>query len=148
MKKSRYQKKSAKLKKHSSLLSRGSVAILLGVTLAVSFVVISVAFVGSSKRVVASTNPQEAKKRYKATRALMVDEQTGQLRMPTRQEIDETLASLATLSKRPTDGLLQTSAATTRWLLISRAVMAESCWRDQLPMAPGKLNAFSRLRKA
>lgn len=110
MKKSR-QKKSAKLKKHSSLLSRGSVAILLGVTLVLSLTVIFAGFVGSSKGVAASSNPQVDNKRYKATRALVIDRQTGQLRMPTSEEIDEALASLATLSKRPTDGLVQTAAA-------------------------------------
>jgi hypothetical protein len=51
------------------------------------------------------------KKRYKATRPLVVDRQTGELRIPTRQEIDDALESLATLSKHPSEGLQQTSVA-------------------------------------
>jgi hypothetical protein len=112
VKKSRSMKKSAKLKKDSRHLSRATLAILLGVIAAISVIVIALAGAGSSDGVAASTNPkpaQKTQKRYKATRPTVVDEQTGQLRMPTRQEIDEMVASLATLAKRPTEGLQQTA---------------------------------------
>jgi hypothetical protein len=49
-------------------------------------------------------------KRYKATRPLVVDRQTGQARLPNQEEIDETVASLSVLANRPED-LPQTSAA-------------------------------------
>jgi hypothetical protein len=115
MKKSRSVKKPAKFKKNSAHLSRATVVILLGVITAISVLVISLAGGGSSNGVAASTNPKPAQvtqKRYKATRPIVVDEQTGQLRMPTKKEIDEVVASLATLAKRPTEGLQQTALQT------------------------------------
>ena len=112
MKRSRSVKKPAKTKKFSAHVSRTTLMILLGVITIVSVLVISLTSAGSSKGVVASTNPQPApvvQKRYKPTRAFVVDQKTGQLRMPTRQEVDETVASLATLAKRPTEGLRQSA---------------------------------------
>jgi hypothetical protein len=44
-----------------------------------------------------------AQKRYKATREIVVDKQTGQRRMPTQEEIDQTVANLSELAKRPED---------------------------------------------
>ena len=88
--------------------------ILLGVIAAISVVVLTLAGAGSSNGVAASTNPTltpATQKRFKATRPIVVDRQTGQLRMPTKQEIDEVVGNLATLAKRPTEGLQQTSAA-------------------------------------
>lgn len=57
----------------------------------------------------ASTAPVQAKK-YKATRPLVLDKQTGQVRMPTQQEVDETVATLLTLTKQQSDGLPQSTA--------------------------------------
>ena len=114
MKKSRYVKKPAEFKKSSAHLSRAALVILLGVISAISVVVISLAVAGSSNGVAASMNPAHAqvnKKRYKATRPLVVDQQTGQLRMPTKQEINESLQNLATLAKRESEGLQQSSVA-------------------------------------
>ena len=115
MKRSRSMKKPAKFKKNSTHVSKATWVILLGVITAVSVLVISLAGAGSSKGVAASTNTKPTpapQKRYKATRPIIVDQQTGELRMPTRQEIDQTVASLATLAKRPTEGLQQTALQT------------------------------------
>ena len=38
---------------------------------------------------------QSKQKKYKATRAFVVDQQTGETRMPTQQEVDEVVANLA-----------------------------------------------------
>ena len=114
MKRSRSIKKSVKSKKISSRISRMTLAILLGVVAAISVVVIALAGAGSSDGVAASTNPkpaQKAPKRYKPTRAIILDQQTGEVRMPTQQEVDQIVASLATLAKRPTEGLQQTTLA-------------------------------------
>jgi hypothetical protein len=46
--------------------------------------------------------------RYKATRRIVVDKQTRQLRMPTTQEVDQLVQNLATLTKRSSEGLPQT----------------------------------------
>ena len=112
MKKSRSVKKSAKFKKSSGRVSRATLAILLGVIAAISVVVIALAGAGSSDGVAASTNPKKAQKiqkRYKATRPTVVDQQTGQLRMPTAQEIDEVVANLTTMANRSSEGLQQST---------------------------------------
>jgi hypothetical protein len=114
MKKSRSVKKPTSFKKNSAHLSRTALVILLGVIAAISVVVISLTGVGSSTGVAAATNSkptQAIQKRYKATRAIVVDQQTGQLRMPTKKEISEVVESLATLAKRSSEGLQQTSLA-------------------------------------
>ena len=42
-----------------------------------------------------------AQKRYKATRAIVVDKQNGQRRMPNQEEIDQVVSSLSELANRP-----------------------------------------------
>jgi hypothetical protein len=44
-----------------------------------------------------------APKKYKATRAFVVDKQTGAVRMPTQVEVDEVVASLAALGQKSDD---------------------------------------------
>jgi hypothetical protein len=64
--------------------------------------------------VAASQAPEAAprnQRRYRATRRLVVDRQTGQARMPTTEEVDELVANLTTLTKRADGDLPQTSAA-------------------------------------
>ena len=114
MKKSRSVKKPAKFRKNSPHLSRAALVVLLGVIAAISVVVLSLAGAGSSNGVAASSNPTltpATQKRYKATRPIVVDRQTGQLRVPTKQEMDEVIDNLATLAKRPAEGLQQMSVA-------------------------------------
>jgi hypothetical protein len=53
---------------------------------------------------------QSKQKKYKATRAFVVDQQTGETRMPTQQEIDEVVANLSALGQRPDDALQQSSS--------------------------------------
>jgi hypothetical protein len=50
-------------------------------------------------------------KRYKATRAIAVDKQSGQARMPTQEEVEAVVADLWALAQRPDgDGQESTSA--------------------------------------
>jgi len=56
------------------------------------------------------TKSSNAQKRYKATRAIVVDNQTGQSRMPTQEEVDEVVSNLAQLANRP-DNLPATEGA-------------------------------------
>jgi hypothetical protein len=112
MKKSRSIKRPAKHKQNSARLSKTTLAILFGVIAAISVTVISLAAAGSSNPVAASAKLSQAtEKRYKATRPIVVDQQTGRLRMPTKQEVNEVLGNLATLAKRESEGLQQTSLA-------------------------------------
>lgn len=69
-------------------------AIVLGLIAAVSAVV----FLTGTK---SSNASPAAQKRYKATREIVVDKQTGQRRMPTQAEVDEVVANLSQLANRP-----------------------------------------------
>ena len=114
MKKSRCVKKLSKSKKDSGHLSRVALTVLLGVAAAIATAVISLGGPGLSNGVSASIDPtrsQVTQKRYKPTRDYVVDRQTGQRRMPTKQEISEVVEDLATLSNRSTEGLRQISLA-------------------------------------
>lgn len=42
-------------------------------------------------------------KKYKGTRAIVVDATTGQLRLPTQQEVDQAVQSISTLVPRPVE---------------------------------------------
>jgi hypothetical protein len=52
----------------------------------------------------------QSQRRYKATRRFVVDRETGQLRMPTAEEVTQLVDSLTTLTKRNAEGLQQTVA--------------------------------------
>jgi hypothetical protein len=62
---------------------------------AVIAVVAAVAFLTGTK----SSNASE--KKYKATREIVIDKETGQRRMPTQEEIDEVVVNLSQLANRP-----------------------------------------------
>ena len=90
-------------KRLSKGLPRTIIAILVAVIAIVSITVLSLGRFNSSNRVQAST-AMPNQKRYKATRPIVVDQQTGQARMPNQQEIDETVATLSVLAQ-PAGGL-------------------------------------------
>jgi len=113
MKKTHSMKERARFDKNSNPLSRALVMILFGAITTLLSVTLLPIGGNSTKGVSASTNPttpQGTNKRYKATSPIVVDRQTGRLRMPTREETDELVQTLSTLAKRP-EGLPQTSAA-------------------------------------
>jgi len=114
MKKKRSVRGRARLEKNSTPLSRAALVILIGAIATLASVVILPLGANSTNGVSASTDPastQVSQKRYKATRPTIVDRQTGQLRMATKQEIEEQVQSLSTLAKSPSEGLQQTSLA-------------------------------------
>jgi hypothetical protein len=71
--------------------ARFKIFILVTVVAAISLVV----FLSNSK----SSNA--APKKFKATRAIVVDKQSGQRRMPNQEEIDEVVGNLSQLANRP-----------------------------------------------
>ena len=79
------------LKKGRAGFSGVKIVILLGVVAVVSAMV----FLTGTK----SSNASP--KKYKATREIVVDQQSGQRRMPTQEEIDEVVTNLSTLANRP-----------------------------------------------
>ena len=52
-----------------------------------------------------------APKKFRATRAFVVDKQTGAVRMPTPAEVDEVVTTLTTLGQQPSEGLAQATDA-------------------------------------
>lgn len=76
------------------------IAILITLVAAVSLVI----FLSGAK----SSNA--AQKRFKATRAIVIDKQTGQRRMPNQEEIDQTVSNLSQLANRP-ENLPETQGA-------------------------------------
>jgi hypothetical protein len=97
-------KKSLKLGRAGS--PKTKIVILL-VAIAVISITVFLTGTKSSNSVYASPINQ---KRYKATRPIVVDRQTGQRRVPNQQEVDEVVASLQVLANRP-ENLPQTSLA-------------------------------------
>lgn len=86
--------------------SKTASMILLAAIAAVVFAAVSIIGADPSNGVEASANPAmipPTQKRFKATRPFVLDKQSKQLRMPTQQEIDETVENLATLAKRSED---------------------------------------------
>jgi hypothetical protein len=51
----------------------------------------------------AAQSPQAKAKQYKGTRAIIVDSATGQLRLPTQQEVDQAVKSISSLVPRPVE---------------------------------------------
>jgi len=82
--------------KSHSRFSKAVIAILILVGAIVSIVAFSMANRSSS-----SVHAQGKQKKYKATRPIAVDKQTGKPRMPNEEEIDQVVANLATLASRP-----------------------------------------------
>jgi len=82
------------------VFSRTVIAVVVVAIAAVSITVLSIGLSDSSNSVQASSKVTN-QKRYKATRAIVVDPQTGELRLPNQKEIDQTIASLKVLANRP-----------------------------------------------
>ena len=93
----------------SKAFPRTIIAILVGAVAIVSFAILSLGTTNSSNSVQASTTMPN-QRRYKGTRPLVVDRQTGQQRLPNQQEVDEAVASLSVLANRP-ENLPQAPAA-------------------------------------
>jgi hypothetical protein len=100
MAKFRLGKKSSR---KGAAFSRTVIAIAIGVIALASIVVFSM---GSKS----SVSVYASQKRYKGTRPIVVDQQTGQRRLPNQAEIDEVVANLSQLASRPED-LSQTQIA-------------------------------------
>lgn len=88
--------KSSKARRSPRQRLAGVSGIKLVMLLAVIAVVGAVVFLTDTKS--SSASP----KKYKATREI-VDQQTGQRRMPTQVEIDEVVSNLSQLANRPED---------------------------------------------
>ena len=85
---------SRKARRSPSKGRAGSPAIKFAILFTVIIAVAAVVFLTSTK----SSNAQ---KKFKATRPFVVDNQNGQPRMPTEEEINQVVSNLAELANRP-----------------------------------------------
>jgi hypothetical protein len=78
--------------------------------MAIATVALALASLTAGTSVSAQAAPGQAKK-FKATRAFVVDKQSGDVRLPTQEEIDQIVQNLSTLGQRPDGSLPQSAAA-------------------------------------
>lgn len=104
MKKSHFDEVSSKNEKNKIHFSKLTSFLILGAVLIALVGIGTLVFSGSSKTVEASQTKQD-KKKYIATKEIVVDQATGQLRKPNEKELKELVDSLKTLTKRSAENL-------------------------------------------
>ena len=87
--------------------SKSRLAILV---MAIATVALALASLTAGTSVSAQAAQGKAKK-FRATRAIVVDQQSGDVRMPTEEEVDQIVQNLSTLGQRPDNSLPQSAAA-------------------------------------
>ena len=104
MKKSRLGKRTASKRRVSG---KSRLAILATAVAALALAIVSL----TAGAEVSAQSAQGKAKKFKATRAFVVDKQSGEVRLPTQAEVDEIVQNLTTLGQRPTDNLQQSTAS-------------------------------------
>ena len=84
--------------------------ILFGVGAAITVAIVSFTNPATSTTVSAQASAPGQVKKYKATRPLVADAQTGAVRMPTQEEVDQAVGSLSSLTKSVGDSPTLVSA--------------------------------------
>ncbi len=79
------------------------------VGICVAFVVLAVAVVATIA--LPRKSSQASQKKYKATKAIILDQATGALRKPTPEEVDTMVRQISSLTNRSTRGLTATRSA-------------------------------------
>lgn len=85
--------------------------IVLGAFVAALIGVGTLVFFKTSTTVTAASQSQKGDKKFKATKKIVVDKQTGELRKPTDEETTKLVADLVELTKRPAENLESSSLA-------------------------------------
>jgi hypothetical protein len=99
-------------KKNKKGFSKLSSLIILGV---ITGAIIGIGYFTSSQSstvVVSAAEPQptpKGNKKFIATRKIIVDKDTNELRKPTQEEVNKIVIEMETLTKRPTENLQTTS---------------------------------------
>ena len=82
----------------------------LGMLVGLSLTIVTLTPGAALDAITQSPPAQAAKsKSYRATRAFVIDKDSGKARMPTQQEVDDVIANLSALGQRPTETLQQAS---------------------------------------
>lgn len=116
------RKKNANSTASSSKRPRAIVIAGLAMMLATALMAVATARVNaaawSGGTTAADQGPQNApgqQKKYKATRPIVKDPQTGEVRLPTPEELQQTIESLASLTHRDLTAAAATPTAVTGW---------------------------------
>ena len=104
MRKSRLVKKTASKRRFSG---KSRLAILATAVAALALAIVSL----TAGTEVSAQSAQGKARKFKATRAFVVDKQSGEVRLPTQAEVDEIVQSLTALGQRPADDLQQSTAS-------------------------------------
>ena len=75
----------------------------------IAFVVLAIAVIATIA--LPRKSSQAAPKKYRATKEIILDKDTGTLRKPTQQETDDMVAQISALANRSTDGLATKTSA-------------------------------------
>jgi cytoskeletal protein RodZ len=112
MKKKRFGKESLNPEKSKKGFSNLTSLVVLGVVIVALAGLGILVFSKSSNTVTAQTkNESPEKKKYIATKNIVVDKDTGQVRKPTDSELKELVDSLAVLTKRSDENLTSSAVA-------------------------------------
>ena len=105
MKKSRSTKKAAPGGR--TLLSGSRLGMLAAAVATLALVIVSV----TAGTAVSAQSAQGKARKFKATRAFVVDKQSGDVRLPTQEEVDQVVLELTTYGQKPAESIAPTTEA-------------------------------------
>src|SRR5215203_1850707 len=101
MKNSSFDKESSKPEKNKKRFSKQASFVITAVVI-VAFIGIGALFFTKSPRTVSA---QQADKKYKATKSIVVDRDTGAVRRPTTEEVEDLVKTLQATTRRSDENL-------------------------------------------
>ena len=104
MSKSRLVKKTASKKRFSG---KSRLAILATAVAALALAIVSL----TAGTEVSAQSAQGKARKFKATRAFVVDKQSGEVRLPTQEEVDQVVQELTTFGQKPAESVTPTTQA-------------------------------------
>ena len=104
MRKSRLVKKTASKRRFSG---KSRLAILATAVAALALAIVSL----TAGTAVSAQAAQGKAKKFKATRAFVVDKQSGEVRLPTQEEVDQVVQELTTFGQKPAESVAPTTQA-------------------------------------
>ena len=104
MRKSRSVKKTVSQRRFSG---KSRLAILATAVAALALAIVSL----TAGTEVSAQSAQAKAKKFKATRAFVVDKQSGEVRLPTQEEVDQVVQELTTYSQKPAESIAPTTQA-------------------------------------
>ena len=104
MRKSRLVKKTASKKRFSG---KSRLAILATAVAALALAIVSL----TAGTEVSAQSAQGKARKFQATRAFVVDKQSGEVRLPTQEEVDQVVQELTTFGQKPAESVTPTPQA-------------------------------------